>query len=69
MRPPETYIRMTADIKEHQDAIKQGRLRQDTLKAWFEYEETGLYVSDQEADAWLDRLEQGIDTVPPAPHT
>ena len=60
---------MTVDTEEHQDATKQERFRQDALKAWFQYEETGLHVSDQEADAWLDRLEQGIDTVAPAPHT
>ena len=59
---------MTVDTEEHQDATKQERFRQDALKAWFQYEETGLHVSDQHADEWLGRLEQGIDTAPPAPY-
>ena len=42
--------------------------RQDTLKAWEEYRTTGLHVSADEADAWLDQLEQGRDIEPPACH-
>jgi len=43
-------------------------LRQDTLTAWDEYQATGLHVTEEEADAWLERLEAGDDAPPPAAH-
>jgi len=42
--------------------------RQDALDAWAEYLATGLHVSDEEADAWLARLEAGDIAEPPVPH-
>ncbi|MBK7509787.1 MAG: CopG family ribbon-helix-helix protein [Comamonadaceae bacterium] len=47
---------------------KREAFRQDTLKAWEEYRTTGLHVTADEADAWLDQLEQGNDIEPPACH-
>jgi predicted transcriptional regulator len=47
---------------------KREAFRQDTLKAWEAYRATGLHVSAEEADAWLDQLEQGKDIEPPACH-
>jgi predicted transcriptional regulator len=44
-------------------------VRQDTLAAWSEFEATGLYATDEEADAWLARLENGEDAEPPASHS
>jgi predicted transcriptional regulator len=44
------------------------RLRQDTLAAWSEYRATGLHVTEEEADAWLARLEAGEEVEPPPPH-
>ena len=42
--------------------------RQDTLRAWEEYRNTGLYVTADEADAWLGELEHGNDIEPPECH-
>ncbi len=41
---------------------------QDGIKAWDEYQTTGLHVTAAEADAWLAKLEAGEDVVPPATH-
>ncbi|HIP22830.1 MAG TPA: ribbon-helix-helix protein, CopG family [Rhodobacteraceae bacterium] len=38
---------------------KREAFRQAGLKAWSEYQETGLHVSHSEADEWLARLEAG----------
>lgn len=43
-------------------------LRRDALRAWGDYQETGLHVSAQEADEWLAQLEQGHEVAPPKPH-
>lgn len=47
---------------------KREAFRQDTLKAWEEYRTTGRHLSAEEADVWLDQLEQGDDIDPPACH-
>lgn len=47
---------------------KREAFRQDTLKAWEEYRTTGLHVTADEADAWLEQLEHGIDNEPPECH-
>lgn len=47
---------------------KREAFRQDTLKAWDEYRNTGLHVTAHEADTWLAELEQGNDIEPPACH-
>jgi predicted transcriptional regulator len=47
---------------------KREAFRQDTLKAWEEYRTTGRHVTAEEADAWLNRLEQGDDIGPPECH-
>ena len=47
---------------------KREAFRQDALKAWESYRATGLHVSAEEADAWLNQLEQGNDTEPPECH-
>ena len=39
--------------------------RQDALRAWEDYQADGLHVTDEEADAWLARLEAGEDAPPP----
>jgi predicted transcriptional regulator len=48
---------------------KRESLRQDGLKAWDEYQATGQHVTQEEADAWLAKLEDGQDVEPPACHT
>ena len=47
---------------------KREALRQDALKAWAEYQETGLHVTHDEADAWLARLEAGDAAKAPECH-
>jgi predicted transcriptional regulator len=47
---------------------KRGRLRQDALAAWTEYQTTGLHVTSGEADAWLAKLEAGKHAVAPKCH-
>ena len=47
---------------------RRQQLHQDALAAWEEYQTTGLHVTDEEADAWLARLETGDDSDPPSPH-
>jgi predicted transcriptional regulator len=42
--------------------------RQDGIKAWNEYQATGLHLTMEEADAWLSQLESGIDAEPPGCH-
>jgi predicted transcriptional regulator len=44
------------------------KANQDALKAWEEYQATGLHVTLEEADAWLAELEAGNDIEPPACH-
>lgn len=47
---------------------KREALRQDAIRAWNEYQATGLHVTREEADAWLARLEAGEDVEPPECH-
>ncbi len=47
---------------------KREAFRQDTLKAWEEYQATGLHLTAEEVDAWLAQLEQGNDVEPPECH-
>jgi predicted transcriptional regulator len=43
------------------------RLRHDALAAWADYQATGLHISAEEVDRWLERLEAAEDAEPP-PH-
>lgn len=47
---------------------KRETFRQDGIRAWNEYQATGLHVTSEEADAWLAKLESGQDVDPPACH-
>jgi predicted transcriptional regulator len=42
--------------------------RQDGLRAWEEYQATGLHLTAAEAEAWLAELEAGGDAPPPECH-
>ena len=44
------------------------RLRNDALVAWNHYQATGSYVTADEADKWLAKLEAGKDAAPPKCH-
>jgi predicted transcriptional regulator len=47
---------------------KREQLRQDALAAWTDFQTTGLYVTAEEADAWLAKLEAGEDAASPKCH-
>ncbi|HLR77694.1 MAG TPA: CopG family ribbon-helix-helix protein [Burkholderiaceae bacterium] len=51
------------DREEKREAFKQ-----DALRAWEEYQHTGLHLTLEEADAWLAKLESGEDAEPPKCH-
>ncbi|MCD6388718.1 MAG: CopG family transcriptional regulator [Desulfobulbaceae bacterium] len=47
---------------------KREALRQDAMRVWREYEMTGLHVTHEEADNWMEKLEKGQDGEPPKCH-
>ncbi len=47
---------------------KREQLRQDALAAWNHYQTTGLHLTEEEADAWLAKLEAGEDSEAPECH-
>jgi predicted transcriptional regulator len=47
---------------------KREAFRQAGLKAWNDYQETGLHVTQDEADDWLAKLEAGDEAVVPECH-
>lgn len=56
-------IREYVDREEKREAF-----RQDGIRAWNEYQATGLHVTHESADAWLAMLGEGQDVEPPACH-
>jgi predicted transcriptional regulator len=51
---------MTHAIEEYLDREeKRERLRTDLIAAWDHYQDTGLHLTADEADAWLARLAAG----------
>ena len=47
---------------------KREAFKRDALRAWDEYQQTGLHLTLDEADAWLAKLEAGEDAEPPKCH-
>jgi predicted transcriptional regulator len=47
---------------------KREVFRQDGIRAWSDYQATGLHVTLDEADSWLAKLEEGQDVEPPECH-
>ncbi|MFA6061155.1 MAG: ribbon-helix-helix protein, CopG family [Gallionella sp.] len=47
---------------------KREAFRQEGIRAWNDYQATGLHVTQKEADAWLARLEEGELVEPPECH-
>jgi predicted transcriptional regulator len=61
---------MQEEIKQNVTGeAKAASLRHEAIKAWEEYQATGLHLTLEEADAWLAELENGNDVEPPACHT
>lgn len=56
-------IRQYVEREEKREAFLQ-----DGIRAWNEYQATGLHVTGDEAIAWLARLEAGEDVDPPECH-
>ncbi|PIE36640.1 MAG: CopG family transcriptional regulator [Gammaproteobacteria bacterium] len=48
---------------------KRASFKQDALRAWEAYQENGLHLTLEEADAWLAKLEAGQDVEIPKCHT
>ncbi len=44
---------------------KREKYRQEAIQAWEDYQLTGLHVTFEEADSWLEKLGKGQDTEPP----
>jgi len=47
---------------------KRESFKQDALRAWEAYQENGLHLTLEEADAWLEKLEAGEDAELPKCH-
>jgi len=47
---------------------KREAFRQAGIKAWTEYQATGLHVTAEEADTWLAKIEAGQEVEPPECH-
>lgn len=47
---------------------KREAFRQEGIKAWNEYQATGLHATAEEVEAWLAKLEAGEDIAPPECH-
>ena len=47
---------------------KREAFKQDAIRAWDEYQQTGMHLTGKEADSWLAELEAGKDVEPPACH-
>ena len=64
-----THWLMREAIEQYVDREeKQAAFREEALKAWSDYQLTGLHVSHQEADDWLAKLASGDDVEPPECH-
>ncbi len=47
---------------------KREAFKQEALRAWEDYQRTGLHLTLEEADAWLAKLESGEDAELPKCH-
>jgi predicted transcriptional regulator len=65
-----THYLMREAIAQYVDREeKRESFRQDAVRAWDDYQATGLHVTLAEADAWLAKLEAGQDVEPPECHS
>lgn len=64
-----THWIMREAIRQYVDREeKRETFRHDGMKAWNEYQTTGLHVTSEEADSWLAKLEDGQDVELPECH-
>jgi len=60
---------MREAIEEYVDRQeKRAQFVRDGLAAWEDYQTTGLHLTEEEADAWLDKLAAGEDIEAPECH-
>lgn len=57
-----------ADILDFIEAACAETFRQDAIRAWDNFQASGLYVTHAEADTWMAQLEAGVDIEPPVCH-
>jgi predicted transcriptional regulator len=58
----------TPPLASKTDDKRRAELQQAAMRAWREFEATGMHISASEADAWLAKLERGEAAEPPAAH-
>ena len=64
-----THWMMREAIQQYvQREEKREAFRQDGIRAWNEYQSTGLHITLEETDIWLTELEAGQDADPPECH-
>jgi predicted transcriptional regulator len=66
-RSPHWVLREAVELYVEREE-KREQLRQDALAAWANYQQTGLHVTAEAADAWLAKLEAGKRAVIPKCH-
>jgi predicted transcriptional regulator len=60
---------MQEAIREYLDREeKREALRQDAMRAWEDYQATGLHVTFEEGESWLAKLADSQSAEPPACH-
>jgi predicted transcriptional regulator len=65
-----THCLMREAISQYVDREeKREDFRQGAVRAWAEYQATGLHVTHPEADNWLAQLAVGQDMEPPKCHS
>ena len=57
-RTPHWIMREAVELYVEREE-KREHLRQDTLAAWKHYQATGLHLTGEEVDLWLEKLEAG----------
>jgi len=67
-RPAESLVQEA--VQQYLDREEEGeQLNRGTVAAWEEYQRTGLHLTGEEVNAWLDKLAAGEDAGLPPLHT
>jgi predicted transcriptional regulator len=66
-KPTQGLMRDAIDQYLEREESREQMLR-DAGAAWDDYQATGLHVTAEEMDGWLERLESGENAEPPQPH-
>lgn len=61
---------MTEAVREYVEREeKREKFKQDALKAWEHYQATGLHLTSDESDVWLEKLASGEQVEAPECHS